>query len=86
MTIATKDINPNLIKAIIKRAEKENKDEKDILNKILEKGLETIEIEEKHNCEALAKELDELNSEIEKGECITITTKELAKKLGVDYP
>ena len=37
-------------------------------------------------CIKLSEELDKLNAEIERGDGVTITTEELAKKLGVDYP
>jgi hypothetical protein len=50
------------------------------------KGKIEIEIMEiPKECTELSEELDELNYEIERGEGLTLTTDELAKKLGVDY-
>jgi hypothetical protein len=53
---------------------------------INDKGKIEIEIIEiPKECIELSEELDELNDEIERGEGVTLTTEELAKKLGVDY-
>jgi len=75
--------NPNILKSISKIAKSNKTSENQIIEKALKKGIEILELEEEYDCEALAKELDDLDREIDEGKGITVDVDKLEEHFGL---
>ena len=75
--------NPNILKSISEIAKSNKTSESKIMEKALKKGIEILELEEEYDCEALAKELDDLDKEIEEGKGITVDVDKLEEHFGL---
>jgi len=75
--------NPNILKSISKIAKRNKTSENQIIEKVLKKGIEILELEEEYDCEALSKELHDLNKEIDEGKGITVDVDKLEEHFGL---
>ena len=75
--------NPSILKSISEIAKNNKTSENKIVEKALKKGIEILEFEEKYDCEGLAKELDDLDKEIDEGKGITVDVDKLEEHFGL---